>query len=130
MQNPSQMSDKRPGLVTNCPENESNYHQCYDMLCNKISSEHNVKFLHHAIGLTKTLCLAAMAALDLTLPPLKMAFLAEEAANQPAWCLASTLSAAESGNLEELVIQLDFGMNPNVARPVKTSLQLETNSWS
>ena len=50
----------------------------------------------------------------LTLPPAKAQFLAEQAADQQALCVATTLFAAESGNLGELSVQLEFGTNPNV----------------
>lgn len=52
--------------------------------------------------------------LDLTLPPAKAVFLADQAQDQEGLRVASTLFAAESGNIEELKLQLEVGMNPNV----------------
>lgn len=48
------------------------------------------------------------------MPPAKAVFLADQAQDQEGLRVASTLFAAESGNIEELKLQLEVGMNPNV----------------
>ncbi|CAK8994621.1 unnamed protein product [Durusdinium trenchii] len=56
----------------------------------------------------------ATMSVDLSLPPAKAQFLAKEAPNEEKFCIASMLFAAESGDMEELNMLLEFGMNPNV----------------
>eukprot|EP00439_Symbiodinium_sp_Y106_P026895 s1388_g3.t1 len=57
---------------------------------------------------------AAVSAKDLTQPPVKVLFLAEEAQDDKTQQVASMFCAAESGDADEIEWQLKFGMSPNV----------------
>ncbi|CAE7545763.1 ANKRD54 [Symbiodinium natans] len=57
---------------------------------------------------------AAVGAKDLTLPPAKVLFLAEEAQDYESERVASVFYAAERGDVDMIAMQLEFGMSPNV----------------